>query len=288
MMCKIITVVAFIILAPFIGGLLDGIDRKLSARMQGRKGPSVLQPFYDLKKLFDKQFLSVNKMQLFMVISYLIFMIVTGAMFFAGMDLLMCFFVLSTVVMFLILASSSTHSPFASIGTHREMMQMMSYEPMVLLTAIGFYLATGSFKVEDIIKMDKPAIIMLPGFFLGFVYILTIKFRKSPFDLSASHHAHQEIVRGITVEMVGPEFALTTLAEWYEYVFLLGIVGLFFVNSNPISYVVAVVVAFAAFFLEILIDNTSARVKWQLMFKLTWIISLVCGGVNLLILEYMR
>ncbi|MCR5797968.1 MAG: NADH-quinone oxidoreductase subunit H [Eubacterium sp.] len=287
-MCKIITVVAFIILAPFIGGLLDGIDRKLSARMQGRKGPSVLQPFYDLKKLFDKQFLSVNKMQLFMVISYLIFMIVTGAMFFAGMDLLMCFFVLSTVVMFLILASSSTHSPFASIGTHREMMQMMSYEPMVLLTAIGFYLATGSFKVEDIIKMDKPAIIMLPGFFLGFVYILTIKFRKSPFDLSASHHAHQEIVRGITVEMVGPEFALTTLAEWYEYVFLLGIVGLFFVNSNPISYVVAVVVAFAAFFLEILIDNTSARVKWQLMFKLTWIISLVCGGVNLLILEYMR
>lgn len=288
MMYRIIAIVAFIIFAPFVGGLLDGIDRKISARMQGRKGPSVLQPFYDVKKLFEKEFLTVNKRQLFMIVSYLFFMIVTGALFFGGCDLMLCFFVLSTVVMFFILASASTHSPYATIGTHREMMQMMSYEPMVLLTAIGFYLATGSFKVSDIIQSDIPAIVYAPGFFLGFIYILTIKFRKSPFDLSASHHAHQEIVRGITVEMVGPEFALTTLAEWYEYVFLLGIVGLFCITSNPWSYLVAVVVAALAFFLEILIDNTSARVKWQLMFKITWIVTLVCGGTNLVILELLK
>ena len=36
----------YIIGAPFAGGLLEGIDRKVSARMQGRKGPSLLQPFY--------------------------------------------------------------------------------------------------------------------------------------------------------------------------------------------------------------------------------------------------
>ena len=45
----------YIIGAPFAGGLLEGIDRKVSARMQGRKGPSLLQPFYDLNKLFAKQ-----------------------------------------------------------------------------------------------------------------------------------------------------------------------------------------------------------------------------------------
>jgi len=39
----------------------------------------------------------------------------------------------------------------------------------------------------------------LPGIFLGFLYTLEIKFRKSPFDLSASHHAHQELVRGMTM-----------------------------------------------------------------------------------------
>lgn len=35
----------YIIGAPFAGGLLEGIDRKVSARMQGRKGPSLLHAF---------------------------------------------------------------------------------------------------------------------------------------------------------------------------------------------------------------------------------------------------
>ena len=38
---RVIGIVAFLILAPFLGGLLSGIDRKISARMQGRIGPSI-------------------------------------------------------------------------------------------------------------------------------------------------------------------------------------------------------------------------------------------------------
>ena len=48
----IIAVIAYLILAPFVGGFLAGLDRKLSARMQRRVGPPVLQPFYDVFKLF--------------------------------------------------------------------------------------------------------------------------------------------------------------------------------------------------------------------------------------------
>lgn len=281
----IIGIVSYIVLAPFIGGLLDGFDRKISARMQGRKGPSVLQPFYDVAKLFHKQLLVMNKFQTLMVMSYLFFVLLSGALFFGGFDMLMCFFSLSTAVMFLILASTSTHSPFSTIGSHREMMQMMAYEPMVLLTAVGFFQATGSFNVSDIIQQSTPAIAFTPGFFIGFVFILTIKFRKSPFDLSTSHHAHQEVVKGLTTEMVGIEYAITTIAEWYENVFLLGVVALFFINSNPISYVVAVAAVLIVYFIEILIDNTSARVKWQLMLKTAWIVTIVTGGLNLFILE---
>ena len=51
MIKMIIFIVAYIILAPLIGGLFAGIDRKLIARMQGRVGPPVLQPFYDVLKL---------------------------------------------------------------------------------------------------------------------------------------------------------------------------------------------------------------------------------------------
>lgn len=285
---RILLMIVFIIVAPFIGGLLDGIDRKLSARMQGRKGPSIFQPFYDIVKLSKKQLLSVNGFQLLMVLSYLFFVVFTGALFFGGFDMLLCFFSLSTAAMFLILASTSTHSPFSSIGSHREMIQMMSYEPMVLLTAVGFYLCNGSFRVMDIIHGKYPAIVTGAGFFIGFVFILTIKFRKSPFDLSTAHHAHQEVVKGVTTEMVGIEYAVTEVAEWYENVFLLGVVGLFFINDNPWSYLVALAVVALVFFLEILIDNTSARVKWTVMLKAAWLVSLITGGINLFILEIIR
>lgn len=285
---RFVMMFVFLVAAPFIGGLLDGIDRKLSARMQGRKGPGILQPFYDVAKLTQKQLLAVNKFQLLMVMSYLFFVMLSGALFFGGCDMLLCFFSLSTAAMFLILASTSTHSPFSTIGSHREMVQMMAYEPMELLTAVGFYLATGTFRVLDIVKADIPAILYAPGFFVGFVFILTIKFRKSPFDLSTTHHAHQEVVKGVTTEMVGIEYATTTVAEWYENVFLLGVVALFFINSNPLSYLVALVAVAVVFFLEILIDNTSARVKWQLMLKLAWGVTLITGGLNLLILELIQ
>ena len=285
---RLISMIAFIVFAPFVGGLLDGIDRKLTARMQGRKGPSILQPFYDISKLNIKEFLSVNPSQMLMIMSYSFFVILTGAMFYGGFDILLCFFSLSTAAMFLIMASTSTHTPYTTIGSSRELMQMMAYEPMVLITAVGLYLAAGSFNVYDIVTGPVSVIKYLPGIFAGFVFILTIKFRKSPFDLSTSHHAHQEIVKGVTTEMVGIEYALTIVTEWYENVFLYGVVAIFIIHSNPVSWIVAAIVIVLVFFLEILIDNTSARVKWQLMLKLAWGVTIVCGGVNLLILNVLH
>ncbi|MCR4694627.1 MAG: NADH-quinone oxidoreductase subunit H [Pseudobutyrivibrio sp.] len=285
---RIIFAICYIILAPFVIGLLDGFDRKVSARMQGRKGPSVLQPFYDLKKLFEKEFLTANKAQLFMVKSYLCFILLSGVLFFAGFDLLMVVFSLSTAAMFLVLASTSTHSPYSSQGTHRELVQMMACEPMELLVAVGFYLAMGTFKVSEIAVNSKLGVMYLPGFLVGFIFILTIKFRKSPFDISTSHHAHQEVIKGVTAEMVGKEYAYVTLAEWYENAILYGIIGLFFINSNPLSIIGVVVAILCVWFLEILIDNTSARVKWQLMLKLAWGVTIVAAGMNLFLLEMIK
>jgi len=193
--------------------------------------------------------------------------------------------------MFLILASTTTHSPFSSQGTHRELVQIMACEPMELLVAVGFYLATKpkTFVVSNIIvNSNWSNIVFLPGFFIGFVFILTIKFRKSPFDISTSHHAHQEVVKGVTAEMVGKEYAMVTLAEWYENAILYGIVAMFFLNKNPLSIIGAVVAILAVWFLEIVIDNTSARVKWQLMLKMAWGVTIVSAGMNLFLLEIIR
>lgn len=275
-----IAVGLYIILAPIIGGLISGIDRIISARMQGRVGPPLLQPFYDVMKLFSKQNIVVNKHQKFYVLCFLIFVIITGCIFFAGGDLLLAIFALTLASVFLIIAAYSTFSPYAFLGAEREMIQMMAYEPMVILTIVGMYMVTHSFNVLDIASYGQPLILSLPGIFLGFLFILTIKFRKSPFDISASHHAHQEIVRGILTEFSGKELAYVEIAHWYENVFLLGIVCLFFA-TNPI---VAIVLAALTYFLEIFIDNNNSRLKWQSTLGSAWIVALILGVGNIAVL----
>lgn len=285
---RIILAVCFIVLAPFVGGFLEGCDRKISARMQRRIGPPVLQPFYDVTKLFKKQYVVVNRSVHFLLVSYMSLMILTGAMLFAGTDLLMCFFVLSTAATFLYFAAAVTNSPYTTIGAQRELIQMMAYEPVVLLTAAGFYVAAGSFNTADIINSDYSLIIKMPGFFFAFVFIMTIKMRKAPFDISTSHHAHQELVKGITTEMSGKNLGIFNITEWYENIFLLGVVALFILNKNPWSILAAVIVILLVYFVEILIGNSNARMKWETMLKMTWIVTLFSAGVNLLVLMVIK
>lgn len=282
----VICIAAYIIFAPILGGLTSGIDRKITARMQGRQGPPVLQPFYDVIKLLKKETVVVNHVQIFYLITFLVFVIFTGCLFFGGFDLLLVFFALTTANLFLILAATSSHSPYANMGANREMMQMLAYEPMVLLTAVGFYLATGTFKVREIIASDSvPAVVLLPGVFVGFVFILTIKLRKHPFDLATSHHAHQEMVKGITTEFSGEMFAIVEISHWYENVFLMGVIGLFFLNANWWTALLALAAISVTYFVLILVDNTNARMKWKNMFKNSWITTIIIGALNVFILE---
>ncbi|MBQ8525494.1 MAG: NADH-quinone oxidoreductase subunit H [Clostridia bacterium] len=286
MITQIICALLYVIIAPFLGGLLAGIDRKITARMQGRIGPSIFQPFYDVAKLLNKQIMKINNMQYPFALCFLIFVVITGALFFGGADILLVFFTLTTAALFFILEAATTNSPFSVMGSEREIIQMLAYEPMMLLVAVGFYMANGTFSVAEIINAEYSSILRMPGLFIGFLYILTIKLRKSPFDLSTSHHAHQEVVKGITTELSGRMFAFVEIAHWYENVFLLGVIGLFIINASWWSIPLALVVIALCYFMEILIDNCSARVKWNLMFRSAWLVTLIFGVANIIILQY--
>ena len=283
----IVGTIAFAVLAPVVGCLLAGLDRKISARMQGRVGPPILQPYYDVRKLLEKDRAAVNSVEGTYITCALFFAIVAGGIFFGGGNLLLSVFVLTLSSLFFILAAYCTRSPYSEVGAAREALQIMAEEPMSLFIAVAFFLATGSFDSVAVFSLDAPAIGAVWLAFLGFLFILTIKMRKSPFDLSYSHHAHQELVKGVTTEMSGRTLAKVEVMHWCENVLALGWIGLFFVWGNPISIVLAVVVALAAFFLEILIDNNFARVKWQLMLKSAWAVALVAGGINLAVLVYL-
>ncbi len=278
-----IRLAAYLALAPLIGGLLAGLDRKLTARMQGRRGPPIRQAFYDVAKLWNKENIVVRRSQNFYILFFFLFAVFSGALFFCGSNLLLVIFSLTLAGIFFILAAYKASSPYSFIGAERELLQMAAYEPMVLLAAIGMYMTTGSFRVDDIFANPvNPLKLML--MFVGFLYILTIKFRKSPFDLATSHHAHQELVKGITTEFSGKMLALIEIAHWYENVVLFAWVGLFFAFNLWVGAAAMALV----FFLMIFIDNTFARMKWQVAITSAWIVTLALGVGNLVLLAFWK
>ena len=276
--------IGFLVLGPLVGALLAGADRILTARMQARQGPPLLQPIYDVLKLFEKETIVVTQLQTLYVWGFVFFMLISGFILFLGSDLLLSMFALTVSGIFLCLAAYATNSPYSNIGSSRELLLMMAYEPMLIMVPLGFFLVTGSFRVSDIVAGSPWQVLQLLGLLIGFLFILTIKLRKSPFDLSASHHGHQELVKGITTDLSGSDLAWVEIGHWYENVILLGWLYLFFA---PLGWALALPIALALFFLEVLVDNTHARLKWKGTLKASWWITAILGVTNLVLLPYL-
>ncbi|MDD3926532.1 MAG: NADH-quinone oxidoreductase subunit H [bacterium] len=267
-----------IVAVPFVGAIIMGLDRRLTARMQGRVGPPLLQPIYDVLKLLRKEPIVVNRVQVVYACLHLAFMILCVVLLALGQDMLMVLFVLAFSTIALILGGMSVRSPYSRIGSQREIMQMLSYEPILILMMVGIYLINGSFMARDILVSGKPLLLSLPLLFPAFLLVMTIKLQKSPFDFATSHHGHQEIVKGITLEYSGPFLAILEIAHWYETFLLFFIATMFWATSIPVGLLIAAV----CFFGVILLDNIVARLTWPWMLRFMWTAGLGLAATNIL------
>ena len=278
MIAKLVLGLVGLILAPFVGGLIAGLDRRVTARMQSRFGPPVLQPFYDVLKLLGKGANTVNAW--LVLCSYLTLMSSALAvfLFFYQADLLLIFFVMTIGAVFQVMGALSVNSPYSQVGAQRELIQMLTYEPLIIIVFIGIAMKTGSFSIESIYALDTPLLCSLPIMFLALGVALTIKLRKSPFDISASHHGHQEIVRGVLTEYTGAQLAMLEVAHWLDVVLILGLCSLFWTTS----WIGMIILLVVTYFAELLIDNISSRLTWQWMLKRVLAPTMILCVVNLL------
>ncbi|UFS70416.1 NADH-quinone oxidoreductase subunit H [Geomonas sp. RF6] len=273
---NVVAIALALFLSPIVGGVVAGIDRKITARLQGRYGPPILQPFYDVMKLIGKESMIVNLWQILCAYVYLVAAILTVVLLALQSDLLLIFFVLAVGGVFLVIGALAAQSPYSQIGAQRELIQMLTYEPLLILVFVSIYLVTGSYKISEILKFQEPLLIPLALMYIVLGYALTIKLRKSPFDISTSHHAHQEIVKGVLTEYSGPYLAIIEIAHWYETVFVLGICALFW-HTNVYIMVLLVVLTYLA---EIIIDNVCARLTWRWMLGYVWSAGLLLSFAN--------
>ena len=125
-----------------VAGLLTSwVDRKVTARVQMRVGPPLLQPFYDLRKYFVKETCvpEGGSVGLFLAAPLIGFagvvlasMILWRALLdpaatFVG-DLIVLVYLLMMPALGVVLGAFSSRNPLASIGGSREMQLMMAYE----------------------------------------------------------------------------------------------------------------------------------------------------------------
>jgi len=270
--------VLFVFLAPVFGGLLAGMDRIISARMQSRVGPPLLQPFYDLGKLLQKNARQVNPIAEPLLLGHVGFMAATGAMLLGGTDLVFTAFVLALAALFLVLAAGSVNSPYSHAGAERELIVLLASEPFFILMLAAICKVSGASTFGGVLASPVWVAWQLPGMLLAFSFVATIKLRKSPFDISTSHHAHQELVSGLTSDMSGRLLAYVEMAHWYESAILAAFVVLFFNWAWPLGLGVFAV----AYLLEILVDNSTSRAKWQLVLRSSWAVTLLLSGGNVL------
>jgi formate hydrogenlyase subunit 4 len=283
----IVTIAAAVLGAPLLGALLMGVDRRLTARMQGRVGPPLLQPIYDVLKLLGKESLALNQFQIFYAYLHLGFMMLVVVLLALGQDMLMILFAHAFSTIALILGGMSVRSPYSRIGGARKILQLLAYEPILVLMVIGIYMFNASaghrsFLVSEVAASGQPLLPALPLVFLTFAVAAAIKLEKSPFDVATSHHAHQEIVKGVTIEYAGPYLAMIEIAQMYEVALVFVMLAFFWATNLWIGAALAAVV----FLGQIVLDNTFARLTPMWMVRFMWTVPMVLAVTNIVWLYF--
>lgn len=269
--------------APVVGGFLVGVDRKVTARMQSRIGPPILQPFYDVIKLWSKEPFITGSIQPVLAFSYMGFAIVAVGLLMFRQDLLVILFTATIADVCLITASLSSKSPYSYIGGRRELLCVLAYEPVLMLASVSIYLVTGSFLIEGILAYNTPLVTLLPAVLVAMELVLVVEMKKSPFDVSASGHAHQELVRGVFTEFSGYTMAMLELGHWVKTVLVLCMTALFWAPNLLAGAGLAMIM----FFIALVIDNSYPRLTWKRMLGTTWGVGFVLILANIVGLNLM-
>ena len=220
----------------FLGLLYKGIDRKLVARLQSRIGPPVQQPFYDVQKLLIKQnivpqnavewlFHGAPILSFASAIAILLYLPLFGqpAVLDGYGDIILVLYLLTLPSLGMILGGFASSSPYATVGSQREMVMVMSYEfPLAIaVSTIAWRLSMmdGGLDVFSISTIAQNPLwnelgaLGIIGFLMIFITVMAVvpaKLVKIPFD---APEAETEICGGLLVEYSGTNFALFYLAD---------------------------------------------------------------------------
>jgi NADH-quinone oxidoreductase subunit H len=272
------------------GLVASWIVRKVSALVQHRVGPPLLQPLYDVIKLLGKETLIPEAAQKgTFVVSPLIGFAAT--LLFATMlwrisfvpsdpfvgDIIVAIYLMVIPSLALIFGSSASASPQASIGTAREMKLVASYELPLVMAFLVVIIKTaplvGSQQQLNLAAIAQHApVLSVSGFvaFLAALLCIQAKLGFVPFDIA---EAETELAGGVLIEYSGALLAVWKLMQMVMLIALplfLVVVFLGGFGTTPKGILAGAGKYVLVLVLIILIKNTNPRVRIDQAMKFFW------------------
>lgn len=216
----LIQLIFFILVAPFLSGLITKIKNAL--RM--RKGQSIFQPYYNLIKLFSKgEVVSLTVSWIFRVTPFVVIsstlvaallipvFIVSSAAYYMG-DFLALIFIFALGRFFLALAALDSGSSFGGMGSSREMFISSLVEPALCFTVFSLFLQFGSTNIvvfSGMHALSVSSIIAAVALFL----VAIAETSRIPVDNQETHLELTMVHEAMVLEYSGRSLALIELAS---------------------------------------------------------------------------
>jgi len=212
-----------------IAPLLEGVVRKLRAKIHSRKGPPIIQPYLDLLKLLGKEDLRVTRGGLQAVAPVVFLSAILMAAAVAPVlapstlgpgDLVVFVYFLGLAAAALVFLGFLTGSPFSAVGASREMMLTLTAEPAVIFSLLVLALRAKSLTFAQIIQAQQTPHLSSIIAAVAYLLALQVLVAKVPFDIA---EAEQEIMDGPLTEVSGPSLALCKWGLYAKQALYLGV-----------------------------------------------------------------
>jgi NADH-quinone oxidoreductase subunit H len=217
------------LLTAVLGLFASWVDRKVTARVQYRVGPPILQPLVDIIKLLGKETLIprgasritfllsplVGLGSVILVSTVLWINNINVGNTFLG-DIIVVIYLLTIPSISIIMGGFASGNPLASVGASREMKLILSYElPFVLAVCVPVIQSGFSIRIGQILQfqVQNGAVATTFSGFLALVvaiFCMQAKLALVPFDIP---EAETEIVSGPLVEYSGTPLAAYRLTK---------------------------------------------------------------------------
>jgi len=263
-----------------LGWLYMGLMRKLTARLQGRQGPPLYQPFLDFVKLLGKDtvvpagvsrtlFYALPLVSLVSALFALALVPVPGnrVQSFTG-DLIVFLYLLEMPALCEVLAGYSSRSPYGQVGAAREAMMSLAYNLPFLAAVIALAVRVGSFSLTDLAAAPLSWAHLAAA--LALLLALPARLKRNPFSIP---NAEQEVVAGPHTEYNGLPLAVFELSHALELVALVSLfAGLFLspLAGSPFAWGLYLLLSLALVIIVTVLGAATARLKLNQAFGFYW------------------